>query len=475
MTTQTTGTLEYLAPADLHTDRNIRADLDLDRGFLASVRDHGVLIPILATRHDDGIRVRAGHRRTAAVQAAGLHSVPVLVIDADTDDDHAARIVEQLIENHHRTALSTADTLGAVQQLALLGCSEATIARRTKIPRKTVGAALAAADSDLGRRAAADLPALTIEHLGWLAEFDDDQDTAARLLEVFTNRPDQARHAVERARQDRTEHAATMAAHALITAAHPDTTPLPGEVYATPGAAYLTRLSDAHGNPISADDHAGCPGDAYVLHLDRYTDPDTIGADDRDRITADGHTFRIVWVCADWASNGHRDRWANRPQADADPEDRAEAARTARRRTLILNRAGDAAQTVRREWLQAFTTRKTPPKDAAGFLLEGLDRRDPATGEDATFGTAKVAELLGVKSLTEWAAGQTQARIAHIHLCARLWAYEHRAHKTIWRDRGPLAHYLTALAGWGYELSEAEKVATGQLTEEQAVETLTSE
>lgn len=470
-----TGTLHYCNPADLLTDRNIREDLKLDRGFLASVREHGVLTPILATRTPDGIRVRAGHRRTAAALSAGLDTIPVLVIDADTDDDQAQRIIEQLTENHHRAALAAADTVAAVQQLALLGCSHANIARRTKITRTTVEAALAAADSDLSRKAAAELPALTIEHLGWLAEFEDDEHTTDVLLDVFTNRPDQARHAVERARQDRAEAAAAQAAHTLIAAAHPDTRPLPGEVYATPGAANLTRLADADGNPLTADDHSGCPGDAYVLHFDRYLthDPESTNAD---QIHVDGHAFRIQWVCADWKANGHRDRWArSSDQPTDDGQDRAEQARQQRRRTLILNRAGDAAGTVRREWLAAFTTRKTAPKDAPGFLLTGLDRRHPAAGEDATFGTAKVAELLGVTSLTEWSTTQSQTRIAHIALCARLWAYEHRAHKTIWRDRGQLSDYLTALDNWGYELSEAERVATGELTEDQAVTHLTSD
>ena len=473
MTTTPHGTLEYLPQADLHTDRNVRADLNLDRDFLASIRDHGVIVPIVAIRTPDGVQVRAGHRRTAAAHATGLDTVPVLVIDPDTSDDETGRIVTQLVENHHRAALTTADTLHAVQQLALLGTTPAAIARRTKIGRDTVNAALAAVDSDLGRRAAAEVPELTIEHLGWLAEFDDDEHQSSMLLEVFTHRPDQARHAVERARQARAEHHAEQQAHTLIAEAHPDTRPLTS-VYDTPGVAYLTRLADPHGNPLTADDHTGCPGDAYILTIDRWADPDT--ADSPESLTVDGLVFRIQWACDQWAAHGHTDRWASHtpnPDTGDQAQDRAEAARAQRRRTIILNKAGDAAQAVRREWLTTFTTRKTAPKDAAAFLLAGLANSHPAAGHEAHLGITKVADLLGETDLPAWAATQTPARVAQINLCARLWAYEARTDKSIWRDGRTYGHYLTALSQWGYDLSEPEQVAAGNLTQEQAVTLLT--
>ena len=66
-------------------------------------------------------------------------------------------------------------------------------------------------------------------------------------------------------------------------------------------------------------------------------------------------------------------------------------------------------------------------------------------------------------------ATQTPARIAHIHLCARLWAYEARTDKTIWREGRRFGAYLSALAAWGYTLSDAERVAVDDLTEDQAL------
>ncbi len=90
-------TLEMLNPAGLLTDRNVRTDLHLTPAFIGSVKANGIIVPIVAIRDPEGIRVRAGHRRTAAAIEAGLTEVPVVVIDTDTDDE-ATRIVEQIVE-----------------------------------------------------------------------------------------------------------------------------------------------------------------------------------------------------------------------------------------------------------------------------------------------------------------------------------------------------------------------------------------
>ena len=469
--TTPTGTLEYLDPATLLTDRNIRTATDLDRGFVASVREHGVIVPIVAVRTPDGIRVRAGHRRTAAATTENLPAVPVLVLDTDPgDDDDAARIVTQIVENHHRAALTTADTLTAVQQLALLGCSEATIAKRTKMPRKTVSDAIAAANSDLGARAAADLPDLTIEHLAWLAEFEDDPQAADRLLDTFQARPEQARHAVERERQQRDLADAREAAYTQVAQAHPGSARYDGQVYADQAAKYLRDLADADRQPLSPEDHDGCPGDAHTLAHLAWADQDTEGI-----IWANGHGFRVEWLCTDWQANGHHDRYAHAPAPTGPDGADAEQAREQRRRTISLNRAGEAAQTVRREWLTAFTARKSAPKDAPAFLLHGLANHHPAAGEDAARGARLLADLLGEKNLDTWASTQTQARIAQINLCARLWAYEDRTDKSIWRETRRFGDYLRALARWGYDLSDAEKVTTGDLTEQDAAALLTAD
>ncbi|PZU04724.1 MAG: hypothetical protein DI630_00005 [Gordonia sp. (in: high G+C Gram-positive bacteria)] len=46
-------------------DANVRTDAALDKAFVASIAERGVILPVVATRDDDGtIRVRDGQRRT---------------------------------------------------------------------------------------------------------------------------------------------------------------------------------------------------------------------------------------------------------------------------------------------------------------------------------------------------------------------------------------------------------------------------
>src|SRR6266700_4472357 len=100
--TARTLAVEHVDPASLLIDINVRTDTSLDKDFLASIRDLGVLVPIVAVRTEHGsLRVRYGHRRTLAAVEARRGSVPVIVANGD-DADAAARIVSQWHENEHR-------------------------------------------------------------------------------------------------------------------------------------------------------------------------------------------------------------------------------------------------------------------------------------------------------------------------------------------------------------------------------------
>jgi hypothetical protein len=68
--------VEQVNPSTLLVDVNIRSDAALDKDFLASIRDLGVLVQIVAVRTEDGaLRVRYGHRRTLAAVEVGRTSV----------------------------------------------------------------------------------------------------------------------------------------------------------------------------------------------------------------------------------------------------------------------------------------------------------------------------------------------------------------------------------------------------------------
>lgn len=50
-----TPTLEMLDPATLMVDINVRKDAALTRDFIASIKEHGVMEPVIAHRKDDGV------------------------------------------------------------------------------------------------------------------------------------------------------------------------------------------------------------------------------------------------------------------------------------------------------------------------------------------------------------------------------------------------------------------------------------
>jgi ParB family chromosome partitioning protein len=123
-----TGTLEHLDPATLLIGANVRDDASLDKQFVASVREHGVLQPITAIRIDGGIEVRDGQRRTLAAREAHLASIPVYVLDPDTDNTTVAaaeRIAVQIVANDQRTALTDAQRAKGISQMLLAGVSPA--------------------------------------------------------------------------------------------------------------------------------------------------------------------------------------------------------------------------------------------------------------------------------------------------------------------------------------------------------------
>ena len=140
-------------PTTLIIGDNVRAAAHLDRQFLASLREFGVMDPIQVTRDQDGtLTVKRGQRRTLGAVKAGLASVPVLVVDQD--DDEADRIVKQWHENERRDALTDTDRLAAVEQLTILGVPAGNIARRLGTPKKQVEAAVVANGSETAKTAA---------------------------------------------------------------------------------------------------------------------------------------------------------------------------------------------------------------------------------------------------------------------------------------------------------------------------------
>ena len=132
----TTPTLEMLDPATLTVDINVRKDAALTADFIASIKEHGVMEPVIAHRKDDGtVHVLMGQRRTRAAVEAGRTSIPVMIIESP---EEAERIVTQVVENIQRAELTEADEADAYHQLSLIGVSAAAIAKKTGRTKTTV-------------------------------------------------------------------------------------------------------------------------------------------------------------------------------------------------------------------------------------------------------------------------------------------------------------------------------------------------
>lgn len=86
----------------------------------ASIRDRGVLEPIIVRPRSDGFEVVAGERRTRAARLAGLEEIPAVVVELD--DQQALEVA--IVENLQREDLNPVEETEAV-----LGLLELSLAR----------------------------------------------------------------------------------------------------------------------------------------------------------------------------------------------------------------------------------------------------------------------------------------------------------------------------------------------------------
>lgn len=172
--------LEQLDPRTLLLDGNIRSEADLDEDFVASIRQRGVVQPIVAVQTEQGVQVRYGQRRTLAAITAERDLVPVVIVET-ADSAETERIIDQWHENQHRRGLSVADRIGAAGQLAAFGIPAEQIGKQLGASTEDVTHALAAAKSPLARKAAPRYD-LTLQQSAAVAEFEDDPESVKFLV-----------------------------------------------------------------------------------------------------------------------------------------------------------------------------------------------------------------------------------------------------------------------------------------------------
>lgn len=336
------GARYLVNPEYLQAGENVRRDLRAGKGFLETVRAHGVVKDIDVYVTLTGLVVLDGHRRLDAALALHLESVPVRVVRVD---DEAERIASQLMVNDEAEHCNSAERADAIQQLVLLGVPAQDL-RRRGIRGEEVAAARAVASAPQAvRQAAVERPQIDLVGLGHLAELAadalEDSPVVAKAVADAIERPEQVEHIVARARAEAEEERLLADKRAELEAKGIRVIEEAKDKSLYDSGQRLDSLVDDHGEVLTEATHSSCPGHAAVVY------PDLTWEGSQRKVTG----TRIVLWCTDWRAHGHRNRWArNTSGATSGPME--EEQRKARAEKIRRNKAMDAANGVRRQWIQ---------------------------------------------------------------------------------------------------------------------------
>ena len=336
------GARYLVNPEYLQAGENVRRDLRAGKGFLETVRAHGVVKDIDVYVTLTGLVVLDGHRRLDAALALHLESVPVRVVRVD---DEAERIASQLMVNDEAEHCNSAERADAIQQLVLLGVPAQDL-RRRGIRGEEVAAARAVASAPQAvRQAAVERPQIDLVGLGHLAELAtdavEDSPVVAKAVADAIERPEQVEHIVARARAEAEEERILADKRAELEAQGIRAIEDAREWSLYDKGQRLDSLVDDHGEVLTEATHSSCPGHAAVVH------PAVTWEGDQRKVTG----TRVALWCTDWRAHGHRNRWArNTSGATSGPME--EEQRKARAEKIRRNKAMDAANGVRRQWIQ---------------------------------------------------------------------------------------------------------------------------
>lgn len=439
--TQSLGTVEHLDPTTLVIEANVRPSAPVTPTFVQSIRENGVLVPVVARRDDQGnVLVRMGQRRTLGAREAGVSTIPVYIVDAD--EATAERIIRQMVENDQREDLTDGERAAAFQQLAFEGMSVTAIAKRTGTKAKEVKTAIAVAENATAASAIHE-HALTLDQAAVLIEFEDDEDTRDNLIAVATRDPGQFAHAAQRARDERARAQAKAAKEAELAEAGWEILDRDRGYYET-DLARLTELVTVEGERATVEHIENVEGRCVYVN-----------------VTWNGDIHPVYYLRDPKAAGLRKANGSGNSGGPMTEEQKAE------RRTLIANnKAWASAEVVRREWLTNFLARKTLPKDTAQVIAKGLTLHRNAISTATRDGNPLTHTLLGVERGSYFDADKlasiveaTPGKAQHVSLAVVLGAVEATTGKHTWRNPGTRdAAYLAQLTAWGYTLSEVEQI-----------------
>ncbi|MFG2444999.1 ParB/RepB/Spo0J family partition protein [Nocardia fluminea] len=486
-------------PHTLVTDNNVRETFNLDDfpELADSIAEHGVLTPITAYGHPEGLTatVRDGQLRTLTAMAIGIEQVPVWLIEPDealaAKDAEISRILTQITVNDRRIALTDGDRAAGIALALDLGASVTRVGKALQTKRDEIKQAGKIGASATARKAVDD-GQLDFEQAAILAEYENVGDTDAVRQLLDTDRgyfSYEARLIANDRAERRTYFTAVLPwAEAGFGVLHD----YPDCGGADPVLVHANDLITANGEPVDVDHLAADAG--WLVWIEQASIPLTVDRDtgaivdaatidwntehDPDREPADGlrHAREVTqqdrWQAdyflpadrldaaglrlitdvpdaeptdigisddPDGAADdalAREELAARRAEAEVEAAARREQERLAARRVRELNKQGLAAMEVRREFVTRLLARKTLPPEASKFIAEALVAEPAVLGEYNAFETA--AELLGGKGtwrreLQQVVETAKPARCQVIVLGLVLGALEKRAVKDSWR------------------------------------------
>lgn len=100
----------------------------------ASIKQHGIISPLLLRRVGEKFEIIAGERRYKAATMAGLNNVPAIILE--TDDNTSAEIA--IIENIQRKDLTAIEEAQSYKKLLDKGNTQEMIAKKLGIAQSTI-------------------------------------------------------------------------------------------------------------------------------------------------------------------------------------------------------------------------------------------------------------------------------------------------------------------------------------------------
>lgn len=147
----------------------------------ASIREVGVLQPVVVRAKDGGYELVAGERRLRAAKLAGLATIPAVI--RNTDDAEGLR--EALIENIHREDLGPIELAEAFQELLEdLGATQEQLAERLGMSRPHIANTLRLLNLPLDVQELVGEGKLSAGHARALLGLDDPESMVALSMRV---------------------------------------------------------------------------------------------------------------------------------------------------------------------------------------------------------------------------------------------------------------------------------------------------